>query len=456
MSLVPVFFYWLIGAVMHHTEGHYDYTAGIYTVFFLITLGVMIRKPVSVIVTSKIWMIALSICVVLFSYTLCHKPLMIYANEQSEWMSAFRFMTGASLAFSVAMLGLSLIGLKTLTRQRAFRWLAAGAVLALLIAQILVPLISSHPWIDVWVNNTAAVDHFLKGVNPYTQNYPDIYKGTYDYKPGFLYFPGLLFWLAPFRALFGDIRYGFVFANLLVAIGTMGLAKKLKVAEPVRWLLALLWLSFPVTFFVLEQAWIDTILAALAILTFWCVEEKKWVLSGICVGAAFAVKQYGFIIGALALLQIYRNAGLKNSLRMAAAAAITFLVVVCPFMIWDWERFYASTIGDHTSAGVRMDAYNATIYLARTYNWLIPDFLRMAISGGGILLGMWLVFRNRRPGLAESATGMFAAYGFAFLFGKWAFCNYHYLLASLLLMYLIASSARIPGSRKVENVKSPT
>jgi hypothetical protein len=34
------------------------------------------------------------------------------------------------------------------------------------------------------------------------------------------------------------------------------------------------------------------------------------------------------------------------------------------------------------------------------------------------------------------AVALFYSYGCAFLFGKWAFCNYHYLLASFLILYL--------------------
>lgn len=451
MTLIPAFFYWFIGSVMHHTEGHYEHSAGMYTLFFLLTLGVMARRTWSAIVTEKIWTIALSAIVVLFTYTLCRKPLMIYANPQSEWISTFNFLDGLALACSVGMLALSVLGLQNPKRKLVFRCIGVATVLALLVAEVLVPLISPKPFIDVWVNNTAAVDHFLKGNNPYSQIYPDIYGGAYDYKPGFLYFPGLLFWLAPFRAIFGDIRYGFVFANLLIALGTLGLSRRLKVSEPMGWCLAILWLSFPVTYFVLEQAWIDTILAALAVLTLWCVEEKKWVLSGVCMGAAFAVKQYGFVIGLMAVLQIYRDAGpsgMKSAARSAVAAAVTFAVAVLPFALMDWAHFYGSTIGDHSNAGVRLDAYNATIFLAREFQWMIPDVARILISAGGIALGAFWVFRNKKPGLAESAAAMFAGYGFAFLFGKWAFCNYHYLLAAMLLMYLIASSAKATTSRK--------
>jgi hypothetical protein len=448
MSLIPVFFFWFIGAVMHHTEGHYDILAGKFTIFFLLTLVVMVWRPTALQFASpfalktreKLWNCSILVCAALGCYTLARKPLMIYAIDQLPQMEPFRNMMWAACALMAVLPVLALIGFEKKSVRMSFYVLACSAIALLFAGQCLVPILSPKPWIDVWVNNTAAVDHFLNGVNPYTQDYPDIYHGAYDYKPGFLYFPGILYWFAPFRWLFGDIRYGFVFANLLIAGGCFRLARELKVPAVTAVAVVLAWLSFPVTFFVLEQAWIDTILGALAVLMFLGIVKKRWILTGICMGAAVAVKQYGFVIAFVGLVLILRQAGWKPVFKAAIAAAVACFAMLLPFMIADFGRFYASTITSQTSSSPRMDAFNATIYLIREYGIMIPGMARMVIAVIGVLGGGWLVFRRVKPDAADAAGGIFIAFGVPFVFGKWAFCNYYYLLASILLIYLAAKS----------------
>jgi hypothetical protein len=41
---------------------------------------------------------------------------------------------------------------------------------------------------------------------------------------------------------------------------------------------------------------------------------------------------------------------------------------------------------------------------------------------------------------------LFVAYSIAFLFGKWAFANYYFLLAGILLLYLIGTMGPDPAT----------
>jgi hypothetical protein len=433
MNAIPALFYWGIGAIMHHTQGHFAHSAGPYTILFILTVAIMLRRRKHPPILPLIWNRILIGAVILFIYATIRSPVIIYINPDSPWFHSFRFLNWAALISSVAML---------LRGEDVFKWASRATLTFLILAQVLVPILSPTPHIDVFVNNTAAVDYFLHGLNPYGQAYPDIYHGLYDYKPGFLYFPGLLFWLAPFRWFFGDIRYGYMAANFLAAWGFWRLARKHKAPTVILWLAPILWLSFPVTYFVLEQSWIDPLLAAFSVLIFLSLEEEGYVLPGILIGGAFAVKQYGFLIGGIALLYLWRKAGLNRPLKAAGIAAVTFLAMLLPFAIANWSAFFESTVGNHANTSVRMDAFNATIFMAKDLGWLMPGFLRMTISVAGILYGAWIVVRNRKPELTDCAIGLFVSYGGAFLFGKWAFCNYHYLLASFLLMYLVGFSGK--------------
>jgi hypothetical protein len=74
------------------------------------------------------------------------------------------------------------------------------------------------PHIDVWWSQNAGIDAFLSGGNPYTSTFPDLYDDLNGYalgivrdgrvRLGYPYPPVTLLLDAPFRALFGDIRWG--------------------------------------------------------------------------------------------------------------------------------------------------------------------------------------------------------------------------------------------------------
>jgi hypothetical protein len=446
--IVPLVFFWFVGAVMHHTQGHYDSSAGRFTIFFFVALAVMLWRPRAFgefLAREKIRNFALAVAAVLGCYTLAHKPLMIYANDQSPWMPMFHALTWIAVVFAALLVPLALAPVENPKFQKLFIGVALAAVVSLVAAQCFVPILSPKPWIDVWVNNTAGVDHFLHGRNPYTQDYPDIYHGAYDYKAGFLYFPGILYWTAPFRWLLGDIRYGFVFANILIAGGAVFLSRHKQASWPTSLLFAILWLGFPVIFFVLEQAWIDPTLGAMAMLALLAVACRRWVICGLCLGGAVALKQYGCLIAFFSLIYIWhsnwrsrKDQGLRPVITTAVSAAVVALVAVLPFALWDFGSFYSSTVGDYSVSAPRLDAYNATIYFAREYGWLMPASGRLAFAALGIFGSAGLLLRRKRSDLSDVGLALFTSFGVAFLFGKWAFCNYYYLIASMLLVYLVS------------------
>jgi hypothetical protein len=382
--------------------------------------------------------LALSAVLIYFSWLLHRNSVVIYAMHLPV-ESFFSWIIAGNLVLSILLCLL-------LTKENiqksallAFRSVSTLSFVALAGALALVPIISPKPFIDVWVNNQAAVDFLAQGLNPYSQSYMDIYHGRYDYHAGFLYFPGILYWLAPFRFLLGDIRFGLVFANLATAVGLIALSRRLKLAETFRWLIPLIWLAFPVTFFVAEQAWIDTILITLAVLALWSAEARRFALAGVLGGLAFSMKQYGFLITGIVLFRIWRLAGFKPTLRATVSASASFLVVVLPFALADWDAFYESTIGGHADSQVRLDAFNFTVFLYREAGILIPGFLRVVLSASGALFSAVWMLRKATPRLSDAAAALSVSYGMAFLFGKWAFCNYHYLLAGFVVLFILTS-----------------
>jgi hypothetical protein len=437
MAIFPVILYVSIGLLLHRYRGHYNQSIATLTLGFLVVTGLAIGFGRKISLAGRGWSILLVLVLPIFTTRIMKNPLVLDASPGWGW-DFFEILIFHSVLLSLALLIYFLL-------PRVWSKLAHLTALlmaaALVLAQLLVPTISPSTRIDVFVNNTAASRYLLLGMNPYPQAYENLYKEMYDYVPGFLYFPGTLLYQAPFLALFGDIRYGFVFAHLVIAAGLFWLARRRSWGEAQPVLFPLLWLSFPVTYFVLEQSWTDTVLVMLAVLSFVLVEKRWWRTAGAVLGFAFAFKQYAFVITGIGLAQILARAGWKKSLDAGMIAGVVFCAIVVPFAVTDWESFYRFTIANQVAPGLRKDAYNFTVFLFNKWGVVLPKGISTLITVGGIAGGILLAWRGKpRGGLGPAALGLFLAYGIAFFFGKWAFCNYYYLLSSFLLLYLVAQS----------------
>jgi hypothetical protein len=348
------------------------------------------------------------------------------------------------LAALAAVIG----GLLTLTKppgKTAERFLA-GALVLTFAALVLIPRISPKPFIDVFFNNTSATDYLLQGKNPYPQAYTELYQGAFGYKPGFLYFPGTFLGLVVGRALFGDIRAGMLLA---LAIGALALSwATLREKLDARWRYGLptLALAFAVMPFVVEQSWIDPLLVAPTILAAVLVSERRWIGAGIAFGILIATKQYGFVMAGLLGLWGLRLDARSALSRAAPVAACTALAILAPFALANPDVFYASTVVSQMKPAMRLDAFNLAVHLARN-DMALPVPVALALSAsGGIFSAAWLAIR-KRPGLADAAAALFASFATAFLFGKWAFCNYWYLVCAFIPLWLTGFFGADQGAR---------
>jgi hypothetical protein len=165
---------------------------------------------------------------------------------------------------------------------------------------------SPSPFIDVYWINTWAANDFLHGKNPYSQIYPDIYKGHYGYQPGFTYWPSYLLASAVPAALGLDLRYLNIFCDLSFAGLLAWFSTKSKSTSEMTWPLALLWLAMPVSLFIIEQAWIDPVMLIFAIGSILAFRFHRLDLAAFLGGLAMASKQYGFIVPALLTIAIFR------------------------------------------------------------------------------------------------------------------------------------------------------
>jgi len=434
-AVVILIGYAAMGALLNESGGFYDRSVPLFAAAVAATAAAMF-VPATPLGAAGFRRLA-GLIYVLFAVLIDqHRWIAPVPGPAPTWLND---VTRAALILSVPLAAMAMPARPSARFIVAFRVLAAVSVVALVAWQLLIPIASPHPNVDVFQSDTAATKYFLRGIDPYVVHYRDLYDGKFHYEPGFLYFPGALFLYAPVRWLGGDIRLVHVIANVVSAAGIGALAAQYRASESVRWLFVLLWLSFPVTGFVIEQAWIDLLLVPCVWWTAWAIKRDQHLVTGLASGAALAIKQYACVAVAPLLFLELRRHGWRKTLPVVGVSAMVAAALIVPVAALDWHAFARSTITEHVDTPLRRDAYNVTIYLYREYHWLLPAVLRTILAATATTAAaVWLLLR-RTPTVTDAAAAMTLVFATATLFGKWAFCNYYYWLASFVLLYVVTS-----------------
>lgn len=362
---------------------------------------------------------------------------LIYAQD-AACVAAIRALTGSAALLTLLSLIFSIVDLRG-DLQRIPASLVAAACLCLVLARCFVPFASPKPFIDVfWINTWAAGD-FLGGMNPYSRVYPDIYKGAYGYQPGFTYWPAYLLGASATKLAGLDIRYLNLGADVAVGAVIGKLAKGNRQLQQMAWPLALLWLCIPTGFFVLEQAWVDTVLLALSALAFLCLNRRSYLLCGCLVALATATKQYGFIPGLVIAVAVLGRGGVPALMRFAVPAIILFCVLMLPFLFWNFGAFYSNTVGILIRIPMRTDSMTLPALLMNQWGAQIPGVALVGAYLCALILGVGTAFRhaNSLPCVIYATAFVYAM---LFLLGKQASCNYYQLVCGLILLGLASGS----------------
>jgi len=319
--------------------------------------------------------------------------------------------------------------------------------LALLSFFMAILFVSPNPNIDVYCSNSLGVDFLFHGLNPYSQTYPDIYDGQFDYHPGFLYWPGSLYLQAVSKLIFGDIR-----AVLILA--WWGAAFFFPKANPLSQSLQKLWWFIPFIPFGMEQGWLDPLLSFAAALTLWSMKNKRWWWLAIAIAMAASAKQYGFIVGAFPLAMLALDREWHVFVKVSLTSFIIFLLALAPSLLWDFHGFLAMTVTTQISSQTRPDALNFTAFWMRATGSPFPSVAQLVMTIYGFGLALFHLRKNRdHSRLSVIAECWAIAFGFSMMFGKFAFCNYYWLLISFLILTLafeqdVASSKEMSPEKK--------
>lgn len=447
-SGVALALFLVLGIVLKISGGQY-HPAGLYalTLAFVAFCAWLMIAPKGGAMNRRRFAVLLgSITFLFFGMLVDHHEMMYVLRPVVEqWMDGL--IIAAYVGLSAFFLCAAYAG-----RGKGFRWTARGLCFGiaglLLAAEVLAIVASPRPYIDVWVKNTMGAAFFLQGQNPYSQTYPDIYHHAFGYEPTFAYWPGLLAWIVPALYVFGDIRYAGFVANAAVAVLLLMLGRRLRMDDLGIGLCILAWLAFPVTYFVLEQAWVDTLTTPVFLVAVIAFLDRKWAVAGAAMGFLCTIKQYNLVVALFGLLALAGGADRRAAVRYTLAATLVFVVALVPFLISDFDGWWRSTVSKFIDMPARADALTWPAWfqqngLGAVPSWTYGAFPLALIAG----VGFWVWRRRTLPSLRRLNVGIVVAFGATFLLGKQAFCNYYHLLAFFLIPTLmeLQSGTQLPA-----------
>lgn len=320
------------------------------------------------------------------------------------------------------------------------------SLVSLISLRVIVILLSPNPIIDVFHTTQLAEQFFWEGKNPYSFLYPDVYAGASGYPAGFLYPPGVLIYLAPFYKIFGDIRYGLLCADLLISFSLGFWLRKSKLGSR---LMPLLWLSFPVSLLILEQAWVDTLLIQWGLLLFLALEGRKFKLMSICLGVLLLTKQYAVLVIPFTWLYLKQNGvELKTRLKLALITAVTGVLIVLPFMVTDFGGVINSLVLMPLRQNIRFDSFSLVSLLHHELQFDLSSLAILMTSLMGLMFSVLIATKKSSFTKRDWAYFNVLAFGIIFFISKQAFCNYYQWLAFFILLHL---GMQLKESETLEN-----
>lgn len=348
--------------------------------------------------------------------------------------------TSSMLAFHWGLAALAVIG-ASLVRggsRSAIRFHIGALVAVHFALGIWIIQHAPSPHIDVFVFQQNAVAALRTGIDPYGMTFRNIYPDTVFYGPGlsvdgrlqfgFPYPPLSLLASLPGQAFGGDHRYSQLVA-MEVAACLMAFARP-GIFGPIA---AVLYLTTPRIFFVLEQSWTEPfVVLGLAAVVFAASRHSRmvpWLF-----GAFIAFKQYLILAVPASFLLMRRPLVAKDVLAFLTKAAVVVAAVTLPFFVWSPDGFWRSVVTLQLYQPFRHDALSYLAWwVARGHDQPSAAFA-FAAAAFASAVALWRLPRTA-GGFAAAVSLTFFAF---FVFNKQAFCNYYFFVIGALCTTLAA------------------
>lgn len=279
---------------------------------------------------------------------------------------------------------------------------------------------SPSPYIDVFDYLKYGALGFLQGQNPYSMTYTKLYTNFTSNYYGYL--PGMLFLTLPFVALTHDPRYTFAASEIIIALLILNFSKNHKS----RYIHALLFLNNPVSLYLLEQSYTESLILLLFIFAAWLFVKKKNILMSLILGFAAATKQYVFLTVPVFFL-LFKS--IRQKLAILCITLVAAFFVILPFYLWNQTDFLSDAV---FLQGQFTPRYEGLSFFSLLYRFGFP--FNMTVSS--VIIGICIIFVyiQKRVDLSKLFYLLSFLFLIFFFFNKWAFINYYYLVAQLLLV----------------------
>ncbi|EFC79364.1 hypothetical protein, partial [Parafrankia sp. EUN1f] len=322
------------------------------------------------------------------------------------------------------------------------------AVLGLAVAAGVATIVAApRPRIDVFHLLQGSTSGLADGENMYRQQWgPD--PVTYAHTAGGLfdvypYLPGTSLLLAPFRWVFGDVRYGLLLALACAAViarphgagrGTAGPGTDAgaDTSPRVTRLLPLLLVVFPESMYALQQSWTEPLLVVALAVVVRAVTTGRTRLAVVALALALASKQHMALI--LPVAACWPAFGPRRTLASAGLG----LAVVAPWIVAAPRDFFADAVRTNLDYPV-LDHSLSLPGWAHHFGITLGFGATAAVLAGSYLLA-WRA-RGGAPGFCAGSAVVLLGLD---LMNKQTFFN-HYTLPMALLVLAATGTAAARG-----------
>ncbi len=214
------------------------------------------------------------------------------------------------------------------------------------------PIYNVH---DIILQQEASIKFFLHGTNPYLTTYFNTSLAQWHYSdtevnPALYHFvmePFYILFTVPFYLVMGhtigffDARVPLFFLFLMTLIFASKLDKN---QDKKRELMTILAFN-PATLGYFLEGRDDIFMFAFLFAAFYFIYKKNIFLSSILMALAFAIKQSVWPIFPFYFAYLYfKNRSLAKTIKDIIPFAVTFIIIVAPFALWNMNAFFDSTI----------------------------------------------------------------------------------------------------------------
>lgn len=312
--------------------------------------------------------------------------------------------------------------------------IGSAFVSAIIVRQKTHPVYMIH---DMPLQQEIAIRFFLDNKNPYNTSYFGTFLEEWHYSdkevnPALYHFvlpPFYILFALPFYFL-SNLLFGFFDARvplLFLFFSFLLLAGKL-IKDNSQKLLFIILLAFnPATLGYALEGRSDIFMFAFLFMGLFLLHKKRYLIAGIPIALAFAVKQSAWPILPFCIAFLYyKNPSIEKTVKNLILFAITFSAIVLPFLIWDKKVFIDSTVfylSGNVANGYPISGYGLGMILhqmgiIKDVHEFYPFIVWQIIIGAPLIVAL-ILYLKKSPTVGR----LILVYGI-FLFVFWYLSRY--------------------------------